>query len=62
MNRFILGFSASLLSAMLWPSLPPVAYLPYLLVGALILYQKAPLCSGVLFAMLWLTEIGRAHV
>lgn len=55
MNRFILGFSASLLSAMLWPSLPPVAYLPYLLVGALILYQKAPLCSGVLFAMLWLT-------
>ncbi|MCL1089505.1 DNA internalization-related competence protein ComEC/Rec2 [Shewanella profunda] len=55
MNRFIFGFSASLLSAMLWPSFLPVAYLPYLLVGALILYKKIPLCSGVLFAMLWLT-------
>lgn len=55
MNRFIFGFSATLLSAMLWPSLPPVSYLPYLFVGAIILYQKAPICSGGLFAMVWLT-------
>ncbi|PIW61173.1 DNA internalization-related competence protein ComEC/Rec2 [Shewanella sp. CG12_big_fil_rev_8_21_14_0_65_47_15] len=55
MNRFIFGFSATLLSAMLWPSLPPVSYLPYLFVGAIILYQKAPIYSGGLFAMVWLT-------
>ncbi|MCP3127564.1 DNA internalization-related competence protein ComEC/Rec2 [Shewanella sp. KJ2020] len=55
MNRFIFGFSATLLSAMLWPSLPPVSYLSYLFVGAIILYQKAPICSGGLFAMVWLT-------
>ncbi|WP_037391575.1 DNA internalization-related competence protein ComEC/Rec2 [Shewanella baltica] len=55
MNRFMFGFSAILLSAMLWPSLPPVSYIPYLVVGALILYRKIPVCAGGLFAMAWLT-------
>ena len=49
------GFSAILLSAMLWPSLPPVSYIPYLVVGALILYRKIPVCAGGLFAVAWLT-------
>lgn len=49
------GFSAMLLSAMLWPSLPPVNYLPYLVVGALILHRKIPICAGGLFAIAWLT-------
>ncbi len=49
------GFSATLLSAMLWPSLPPITYLPYFCFGALILFKKAPSLSGTLFAMFWLT-------
>lgn len=49
------GFSAILLSAMLWPSLPPVSYIPYLVVGALILHRKIPVCAGGLFAVAWLT-------
>ena len=49
------GFSAILLSAMLWPSLPPVSYVPYLVVGALILHRKIPVCAGGLFAVAWLT-------
>ncbi|MCU7984591.1 DNA internalization-related competence protein ComEC/Rec2 [Shewanella oncorhynchi] len=55
MNRFMFGFSAILLSAMLWPSLPPVSYIPYLVVGALILHRKIPVCAGGLFAVAWLT-------
>ncbi|MGL5046408.1 MAG: ComEC/Rec2 family competence protein, partial [Shewanella sp.] len=55
MNRFMFGFSAILLSAMLWPSLPPVSYIPYLIAGALILHRKIPLCAGGLFAIAWLT-------
>ncbi|ABI39494.1 DNA internalization-related competence protein ComEC/Rec2 [Shewanella sp. MR-4] len=55
MNGFIFGFSATLLSAMLWPSLLPISCLPYLCLGALILFKKAPSLSGVLFAMCWLT-------
>lgn len=55
MNGFIFGFSATLLSAMLWPSLPPLSYLPFFIIGALILYQKVPLCSGGLLALVWLT-------
>ncbi|MFB2660110.1 DNA internalization-related competence protein ComEC/Rec2 [Shewanella mangrovisoli] len=55
MNGFIFGFSATLLSAMLWPSLLPIDSLPYLCLGALILFKKAPSLSGVLFAMCWLT-------
>ena len=49
------GFSAILLSAMLWPSLPPVSYIPYFVVGALILHRKIPVCAGGLFAVAWLT-------
>ncbi|MGI2092024.1 DNA internalization-related competence protein ComEC/Rec2 [Shewanella oncorhynchi] len=55
MNRFMFGFSAILLSAMLWPSLPPVSCIPYLVVGALILHRKIPVCAGGLFAVAWLT-------
>ncbi|MGI2102552.1 DNA internalization-related competence protein ComEC/Rec2 [Shewanella oncorhynchi] len=55
MNRFMFGFSAILLSAMLWPSLPPVSYIPYFVVGALILHRKIPVCAGGLFAVAWLT-------
>ncbi|MEL4390917.1 DNA internalization-related competence protein ComEC/Rec2 [Shewanella xiamenensis] len=55
MNGFMFGFSATLLSAMLWPSLPPITYLPYFCFGALILFKKAPSLSGTLFAMFWLT-------
>ncbi|WP_115405469.1 DNA internalization-related competence protein ComEC/Rec2 [Shewanella morhuae] len=55
MNRFMFGFSAILLSAMLWPSLPPVNYLPYLVAGALIIHRKIPICAGGLFAIAWLT-------
>lgn len=49
------GFSATLLSAMLWPSLLPIGCLPYLCLGALILFKKAPSLSGTLLAMFWLT-------
>lgn len=49
------GFSATLLSAMLWPSLLPIGCLPYLCLGALILFKKAPSLSGALLAMFWLT-------
>lgn len=55
MNGFIFGFSATLLSTMLWPSLPPVGLLPYFLLGTVILWQKSPLCAGGLFAVFWLT-------
>ncbi|MGL5390204.1 MAG: ComEC/Rec2 family competence protein, partial [Shewanella sp.] len=55
MNGFIFGFSATLLSTMLWPSLPPVGVLPYFLLGTLILWRKSPLCAGGLFAVFWLT-------
>ncbi len=51
----MMGFSATLLSAMLWPSLPPLVSLPFLCLGAIVLTRRAPIVSGSLLAMLWLT-------
>jgi competence protein ComEC len=55
MNRFMFGFCAMSLSAMLWPSLPPLGYLPILLLMALVFITRAPLLAGCLLAMAWLS-------
>ncbi|MBW8183688.1 DNA internalization-related competence protein ComEC/Rec2 [Shewanella nanhaiensis] len=53
MNRFMFGFCVTILSAMLWPSLPTAQLTPILFViGALVL-KRAPLISGVVLAVAW---------
>jgi len=55
MNRFIYGFCACSLSAMLWPSLAPIWCLPILLLAMLLCLRKGPLMAGCLFAVIWLS-------
>ena len=55
MNRFIYGFCACSLSAMLWPSLAPLWCLPILFLAMLLCLRKGPLMAGCLFAVIWLS-------
>ncbi|WP_394147005.1 DNA internalization-related competence protein ComEC/Rec2 [Shewanella atlantica] len=55
MNRFMFGFNAAILSAMLWPSLPPVSLLPIFVLSAAILFRREPLIAGGLLAVGWVT-------
>ncbi|WP_338091741.1 DNA internalization-related competence protein ComEC/Rec2 [Shewanella litoralis] len=55
MNRFIYGFCACSLSAMLWPSLAPIWCLPILCLLVLFCLKKAPFFAGIFFAVLWLS-------
>ncbi len=55
MNRFIYGFCACSLSAMLWPSLVPIGWLPILFLAMVLCLRKGPLMAGCLFAVIWLS-------
>ncbi len=55
MNRFIYGFCACSLSAMLWPSLAPMWCVPILFLVMLVCIRKGPLMAGCLFAVIWLS-------
>ncbi|WP_346347798.1 DNA internalization-related competence protein ComEC/Rec2 [Shewanella ulleungensis] len=55
MNRFIYGFCACSLSAMLWPSLAPIWCLPILCLLVLFCLKKTPFLAGGFFAILWLS-------
>ncbi|UAL41491.1 DNA internalization-related competence protein ComEC/Rec2 [Shewanella inventionis] len=55
MNQFIYGFCACSLSAMLWPSLVPIGYLPILCFLALLCLKKGPFIAGCLLAIVWLS-------
>jgi competence protein ComEC len=57
MNRFIYGFCACSLSAMLWPSLAPVWCLPILFLSMLLCLRKGPFMAGTLFAVIWLSML-----
>lgn len=51
------GYSATILSAMLWPSLP-LAHLVPILIGisiAIVLFKRAPLLAGVVLAVAWIS-------
>ncbi len=55
MNRFIYGFCACSLSAMLWPSLAPLWCLPILCLLVLFCLKKIPLLAGATFAIVWIS-------
>ena len=55
MNGFMGGFCATIISAMLWPSLPQLSILPLFIVLALELFRRAPVLAGGLIALSWLT-------
>ena len=49
------GYSATILSAMLWPSLP-LAYMVPILIGiGIALFKRAPLLAGVVLAVAWIS-------
>ena len=55
MNQFIYGFCACSLSAMLWPSLVPIGYLPMVCLLVVLCLKNASFLAGCLFAILWLS-------
>ncbi|RTR39463.1 DNA internalization-related competence protein ComEC/Rec2 [Shewanella canadensis] len=55
MNRFMFGFSAIILSAMLWPSLPPLLSLPAFALSGIILLRRLPIIAGALLAVAWVS-------
>lgn len=57
MNRFIYGFCACSLSAMLWPSLAPIWCLPILCLLVLCCLKKIPFLAGGIFAIFWISLI-----
>lgn len=55
MNRFIFGFSISILSSLLWPVLPPTpVYIASVVVGFIVL-KRTPVIAGVLLAVGWVS-------
>jgi len=49
------GFSAIILSAMLWPSLPPLLLLPAFALSGIILLRRLPIIAGALLAVAWVS-------
>lgn len=49
------GFSAIILSAMLWPSLPPLLLLPAFVLSGIILLRRLPIIAGALLAVAWVS-------
>lgn len=49
------GFCATILSAMIWPSLPQLSWLPLCLVMAMVLIKRVPMLAGCLLAISWIT-------
>ncbi len=47
------GFCVTILSAMLWPSLPTAQLTPILVVIGVLILKRAPLISGVVLAVAW---------
>lgn len=55
MNRFIFGFSISILSSLLWPVLPSTpVYIASVVVGLIVL-KRTPVIAGVLLAVGWVS-------
>lgn len=55
MNRFIFGFSISILSSLLWPVLPSTpVYIASIAVGLIVL-KRTPVIAGVLLAVGWVS-------
>ena len=55
MNGFMCGFCATIISAMLWPSLPQLATLPYFIMLAMVVIRHTPVLAGGLIALSWIT-------
>ncbi|WP_299001930.1 DNA internalization-related competence protein ComEC/Rec2 [uncultured Shewanella sp.] len=55
MNRFLLGFCVTTLSALLWPALPPFSFVLILLLTSGFVFRLSPFLSGSLFAVAWLS-------
>ena len=49
------GFSAIILCAMLWPSLPPLLLLPAFALSGIILLRRQPIIAGALLAVVWIS-------
>ncbi len=49
------GYSATILSAMLWPSLPSALLTPMLVVIGIVIFKRAPLLAGVVLAVAWIS-------
>lgn len=49
------GFSAIILCAMLWSSLPPLLLLPALVLSGIILLRRLPIMAGALLAVVWIS-------
>ena len=49
------GFCATIISAMLWPSLPQLAALPFFIILAMVVIRHTPLLAGGLIALSWIT-------
>ena len=49
------GFSAIILCAMLWPSLPPLLLLPAFALSGIILLRRLPIIAGALLAVVWIS-------
>ncbi|WP_299494967.1 DNA internalization-related competence protein ComEC/Rec2 [uncultured Shewanella sp.] len=54
MNRFLLGFCVTIISAIVWPALPPFSYVFFLLLASGFIFRLSPLFSGSVFAVAWL--------
>ena len=55
MNRFMFGFSISILSSLLWPVLPSTpVYIASSVVGLIVL-KRTPVIAGVLLAIGWVS-------
>lgn len=49
------GFCATILSAMIWPSLPQLSLVPLCILMAVVVIQRAPMLAGCLLALSWIT-------
>ncbi|WP_312018366.1 DUF4131 domain-containing protein [Shewanella surugensis] len=50
-----MGYCVTIISAMLWPSLPPFSLVLYLLFASVLVLRLSPFLSGGIFAVAWLS-------
>lgn len=55
MNRFLLGYCITIISTMLWPSLPPFSLVLFFLLASALILRLSLFLSGVFFAIAWLS-------